>query len=337
MKKPFYELTNIGRARRLRNMAIAALDYYDLDVADIRLITNDFNGIFRIQTKDNNKYVLRIGLPQGGHDIQSYRSEIEWLQALNQDTQLCVPTPIRAKNGDHVVTVRTEGVPEPRHCMIFTWIRGHMLANELSLKNVCLLGKLSAELHQQASTFVPSRQFKILRFDKVFPFPEPIILFDKEYAAFFSGEQEKIFRKGVEWAQNIINDLKKSKVPMIVLHGDLHQWNVHIFRGKLSPIDFEDLMWGWPVQDIATSLYYFIGMKNYLDLKSAFIDGYTQILSWPEQSVGQVDAFIAARGIGLVNFVLQDPNPDWQADAGNFIATTEKRLRALLSANHIGW
>jgi hypothetical protein len=41
---------------------------------------------------------------------------------------------------------------------------------------------------------------------------------------------------------------------MRILHGDLHQWNESISRGLFSPIEFEDLTMGGPVQDIAKSL-----------------------------------------------------------------------------------
>ncbi len=44
--------------------------------------------------------------------------------------------------------------------------------------------------------------------------------------------------------------------PAIVTHGDLHQWNVKIRHGVLSPFDFEDLLWAAPILDVATSLYY---------------------------------------------------------------------------------
>jgi hypothetical protein len=36
-----------------------------------------------------------------------------------------------------------------------------------------------------------------------------------------------------------------------------------------------------------------------------------------------VDAFIAARAVRLVNFVLQDPNPNWEAEASAFVAKVE--------------
>jgi hypothetical protein len=65
--KPFLTLTVCGQARRLRQLAINALSSYDLDVARFRLIMKDVNGIFRIDTADGRKNILRVTAPEGGH------------------------------------------------------------------------------------------------------------------------------------------------------------------------------------------------------------------------------------------------------------------------------
>ena len=63
-----------------------------------------------------------------------------------------------------------------------------------------------------------------------------------------------VYEKAIAWTQEAITRLQASGEPLRLLHGDLHPWNVRSYRGVLSPIDFEDLMLGWPVQDIATTL-----------------------------------------------------------------------------------
>ena len=94
-------------------------------------------------------------------------------------------------------------------------------------------------------------------------------------------------------------------------------------------------MWGWPVQDIATSLYYIIDREDYLTLRAAFHAGYSRQSPWPEQHPGEIDAFIAARGIGMVNFVLNSPNTTLNSQAATFVERIEKRLQKLLEANKI--
>ncbi|MBN2148760.1 MAG: phosphotransferase [Anaerolineales bacterium] len=328
--KPYSTLTERGQARRLRLLALEALKQYDLDVSRLRLITNSFNGIFRLDTRAGQKVILRVTLPEGGHDRDHVAAEMDWLAALSRDTTLSVPRPIPARNGSLVVEASTDGVPEPRLCAIFSWVPGSDLARHLSPLSMAKLGELMAGLHEHARAYQPPAGLALLRFERVFPFPEPVILFEERFSALFPPERRAVYEQAIAWAQSAIDRLQASGEAMRIIHGDLHQWNVRYYRGVLSPIDFEDLMWGWPVQDIATTLYYFLDPPSYPAMREAFQQGYTRICPWPERYPGEMDAFIAARGLGMVNFVLQDPNPRWYAQAAEFAERTEKNLRTLM-------
>lgn len=330
--KPYKALTERGQACRLRLLALNALRHYDLEAIRLRLVTNDMNGIFRVDTRTGEKWILRITLPEGGHTLEHVTAEMEWLVALARDTELSVPRPLPTREGRLVVEAEAPGVPESRLCAIFSWVPGTDLAEHISLATIQKLGELLAGLHAHALTYAPSPALDLLRFDRVFPFPEPVILFEERFSAFFTPERYAVYHKAIEWTQESIDRLKASREPMRILHNDLHQWNVRYSRGVLSPIDFEDLMWGWPVQDIATTLYYFMDMETYPDLRTAFQQGYTQRIPWPERHPGEIDSFIAARGLGLANFILNDPNPTWNIQAAEFIERIEKRLRRLMEA-----
>lgn len=327
--KPYTSLTVRGQARRLRRLALSALEQYDLPATRVRLITNDFNGIFMVYTAAGERYVLRVTLPEG-HDRDAVYAEMAWLDALSRETNLSVPRPLAARNGDLFVQAGCESVPEPRFCAIFHWLPGVNLGDRLAPDNVCKMGELSARLHAHAATFQPPSGLHTLRFDKVFPFPEPIVLFDDAYQSFFPPGRRAVFEQAIAWVQEAIERLQASGEPMRLIHDDLHQQNVLVHRGVLSPIDFEDTMWGWPVQDIAATLYYFPA-SGFQELRAAFQQGYTRRSPWPERYPGEIDAFIAARAVGLSNFILQDPNPDWRIQAADFISKNEDLLRMLLA------
>ncbi len=332
--KPYSELTLGGQARRLRRLALNALAYYELNVKRLRLVTNDMNAIFRIDTNDGRKFILRVTLPEGGHTLDHVMAEMDWLAALARDTDLSVPHPLPAKNGSLVVEASADGVPEARLCEIFTWVGGSDLVQDMSESNVAKLGELSARLHAHALNYHPPSGLSLLRYDRVFPFPEPVILFEDQYSHIFHAERRAIYERAIAWAQDSIDQLIASSEPMRIIHGDLHQWNVRNLHGVLSPIDFEDLMLGWPVQDIATTLYYFPA-ETYQTLSTAFQSGYMRYGIWPERHAGEIDSFIAARGIDLANFILNDPNPSWREQAGEFSELLEKRLLGLMKSHAV--
>jgi Ser/Thr protein kinase RdoA (MazF antagonist) len=311
-------------------MALVALRHYDLDVRRVRLLSNDLNGIFRVDTSDGQKLVLRVCLPEAGHTLPEIRSEMIWLQALSRDTDLGVPEPLANRDGALVTTVETDGVPQARHCVVFGWIPGPDLADRLTRENVRKMGELSARLHAHALTFDAPREFSIKTADSVFPFGDEVVLFDQAHRDLVPPARRELFRHTAKRVEAALGALYANFQGFRVLHYDLHHWNVKVFRGKLYALDFEDLMWGYPVQDIAITFYYWQDHDQFGELREAFRQGYTQHAAWPEQASGQIDTFIAGRGLDLANFVLRDPNPEWRSAAPAFLERTEKRLRCLL-------
>jgi Ser/Thr protein kinase RdoA (MazF antagonist) len=73
---------------------------------------------------------------------------------------------------------------------------------------------------------------------------------------------------------------------------------------------FEDVMLGYPVQDVAITLYYGRQRDDYDELREAFKDGYTSRRAWPEERVGQIETLMAARSVNFINYVARiNPSP----------------------------
>ena len=329
--KPFLALTPAGRARRLRALALNALRQYPLPVARLRLITNSCNGIFRVDTRAGEKWILRVTLPEGGHTRDHVVAEMDWLAALARDTDLSVPRPRPARDGALVVEASAPGVPEPRLCEVFSWVPGTDLGDHLTPANLEKLGELSARLHWHAATYQPPRALDLLRYDRVYPFPEAVLLHDPAGLRRLPRALRARCRQAEAWAQAGVERLLAGGEPPRILHGDLHPWNVRVARGRLSPIDFEDLMWGWPVQDIATTLYYVETERRYPALRAAFTAGYRRVAPWPERYPGEVDAFIAARALDMLNFALTNHRV-LGLNLPRFAARANRRLQRLLAA-----
>jgi Ser/Thr protein kinase RdoA (MazF antagonist) len=58
--------------------------------------------------------------------------------------------------------------------------------------------------------------------------------------------------------------------------------NVKVYRGRLRPLDFYEVIWGYPVQDISLTLYDLWRLREFTDsrphvyapLRDAFVQGY---------------------------------------------------------------
>ena len=324
----YHDLTVRGRARRLRRLVDAALARYDLDVVRVRLITNDTNGIFRVDTADGARYAVRVGLGGGiGHSVGEVLAETEWLAALAAETELTVPVPMTTRDGEPFVTVEVPGVPDPRNVVVFSWLEGRPLGERQTAASMRAYGILSAGLHVYGARHQPGAPDALPRYDRLNPFDEPFVLFEAEQHL-MPPDRRAVFAAAAERVEEELEALERSHEPMRVLHGDLHPWNVMASRRGLAPFDFEDLMWGWPVQDVATSLYYLQG-PDLEDRLTSFREGYETVAAWPERRERQVATFMVGRALVLANDLLI--TPEWRDEAAPFLERYEVRFRAFLA------
>lgn len=309
---PFNELTSMGKIRRFRPLVLKALEQYDLCVEWVKFLTIETNTMFQIRAVDGKKYVLRI-YSNEETTLKENQAELFWLDALIRDTDLKVTEPIARRDGEYITIVSVPGVPEERRCVLFKWIPGRTLANYLSSVNYFKFGQTLAKLHNHASTLKPlpvSIQPK--KWDKVFYYPdEPVVYDTPEYSHLFPPERIKIINKVIERADNVFARLFNEKDGQILIHGDLHYYNVHLYRGELYVIDFEDINLGYPVQDVAVTLAYGREHDDYNEWKAAFKQGYCSEREWPIEDERTIETLMAARLVMFVNYVARiDPSPE---------------------------
>ncbi len=329
---PFAQLTNQGKLRRVRRMAIAALEHYDLTVHRMSVVTYHLNILYRVETSSGERFALRISHPTWRDDAE-LRSELVWLLALASDTDVCAHQPLPNRRGELITTVAVNGVPEPRRAVLFSWVPGIRLADRMSNENVERMGILSAKLHEHARAFVPPDEFTTRRLDRLFPRDEDVVLFSPQHACVFSTRQRTVFEQAIERAKTELDRLYRSSEQPRVIHGDLHHENVLVHRGNLQPVDFEDVINAYPIQDIALTFYdfrYFTdpARHDYAALSAAFQRGYTTRLPWPQEYDDQIDILHLARRLWVANWVLTHGD---QKHHNPFIERETERYQCLMA------
>jgi aminoglycoside phosphotransferase (APT) family kinase protein len=94
----------VARVRRTAGCALAA---YAIDEPRLTFSAHGENTTYRVDSPDG-RYLLRVHRPNrhgpGVDSRQAVGSEFDWLAALQADTDLQVPTPIRTRTGDWTTT-----------------------------------------------------------------------------------------------------------------------------------------------------------------------------------------------------------------------------------------
>jgi Ser/Thr protein kinase RdoA (MazF antagonist) len=309
--KPYDQLTRLGRIRRLRQVALRALEAYDLAAESLRFLTIHTNTMFEVRTADGGRYVLRIYSDEET-TLKENQAEIYWLNALVRDTHLRVSEPVSRRDGGHITVVTVPGVPPDQRCVLFRWIPGRPLEHHLTLANYHKYGQALATLHNHAYSLNPlPPHIRPKRWDKVFYYPdEPVVYDTPAYARLFPRERIELLECVIERADAVFARLFADRDGEILIHGDLHFWNVHLHRGQLYLLDFEDINRGYPIQDIAVTLYYGRQHPRYPERRAAFRGGYESVRPWPAEDECTIQTLMAARMVMFMNYVARvDPSP----------------------------
>jgi Ser/Thr protein kinase RdoA (MazF antagonist) len=237
--------------------------------------------------------------------LRENQAEMFWLGALIRDTDIKVTEPVARRDGDYITIASAPGVPGERRCVLFKWIPGRTLENYLNPSNYYKYGQVLAKLHNHASTLKPlPAHINPKKWNKVFYYPdEPVVYNEPAYAHLFPNERIEILEEVIQRANQVFEELFADLDTQILLHGDLHFWNVHLYRGDLYVIDFEDILLGYPVQDVAVTLSYGRRRDGYQAWKAAFKQGYTSIRPWPSENERIMETLIAARSVMFINYV----------------------------------
>ncbi len=321
--KPWNDLTEAGQIQRLRPLAMTALQSYPVTPTKLSLVGGFTNVIFRVDTAAG-PLALRVDLHQD-HSDEDIAIELSWLNALSTETELDIVRYIESNDGAGAVYAGAPGVPGERRCVLFRWVPGKPLADNLTEEGYVRLGKLAAGLHLHGEEFVPPHQ--PLTWDRIFYWPEevdPVVIFNPEMAHHFVGNRRATLDRAIAKVEKAFEQLGSASAQMI--HGDLHPWNVHSYRSRLIAFDFEDVTWGHPVQDVATTLFYERNHRGYADLRAAFEEGYRTLAPWPVAYDGELEHFMAARTLMFVNYVA-----NLRDDPSEFYKTAFPRLENFLS------
>ena len=306
----FDDLTPAGQVGRLRLLALAALEQYGLppDRSRCSLAGRSFNTVFRVDGSDGRRCALRVGSALRIHTDETEVVEAAWITALGDDAVVEVPEVVPATNASPVVRQGHLGVPGDRLCMMFGWISGRTLSEAMTPRRAGALGSVAARLHEHAAASTVTAGSNV---------PPPVLVADQvlywripNRLVELAGTYATLFDDAVLRAQATLDDLwRHPRHQPHLLHGDLTPHNVMVRRNRLVPFDFQDLVWGFDVQDLAITLVSLRRFGNCEEITDNFRAGYQEIRPWPELEPELMTALMVARRLHQLNLTLAVRQP----------------------------
>jgi len=327
--KPFEELTYRGQVRRLRRLAQAALAGYGLGDGTLKLIGYGENTTFRVSAAGAaaaagdpfvaNRYLLRIHRP-GYQTTASIKSELAWLAALRH-SGLVVPEPVPSTTGELLTEAAAPGVPEPRCCSLFRWMRGRKVREQFRPDHFYALGQLMAHLHAHAARWSLPPGFTRRRWDweGLFGDDAGFNLAAAEVWALLPEPYAGRFRAVADRTRQVMDELGQGPDAFGLIHADLllgDEGNVLFAGGEARPIDFDDCGLGYWVYDLAASLAHWQRAKSWPHVRDALLAGYARVRPFPAGQLAHLDLFMAARHVSEILWAtdIAQVNPGFRAE-----------------------
>ena len=268
---------------------------------------------------DGDRFVLRIHRP-GLRTINVVRSEMAWLAALRRDTDLVVPEPVPTRDGNTYTVTQVTGVPEPRICVLFRWIKGRFLNNStLTPTHFERVGEFMALLQLHASRFMRS-DFVRGRVDNL---TDAARRATPPYSSAMAASQRSDLLPGQTDAVRLVTDacssfdgelvariIRRVREAQIALgqdaeafgliHADLHHENYFFHQGQIRAIDFDDCGYGHYLYDMGVTLRDVAWREDFADLRLALLKGYRNNRPLPGEHEQFIDTFIALRDLQML-------------------------------------
>ena len=276
----------------------------------LTFIRHSDNVTYKVEASGSGTYLLRIHSPvtraMGSHgtDAHMINSELEWLEALNRDTDLVLQKPVRNQAGEMVTQISTKNVPSPIHCTFLCWVDGHPYHRDLESELTAFqIGEMLAKLHNHASQWEMPEGFKrpkrdIEYFAGVLRGIQPALKDGRVNLAHYAE-----FEQSTILLIEMLNSLEENRQTYGIMHADSHKGNMLYDNGNIRLIDFSFCAFGNFMFDLGIC---FSDMEQ--NLHRSFLQGYQSLRVLPDDHQRLIEGFFVGSMVGTFSFWVANPN-----------------------------
>jgi Ser/Thr protein kinase RdoA (MazF antagonist) len=286
------------------DVARRAVAEYNITGYTLTFIRHSDNVTFKVEARGSGSHLLRIHVPvttaMGAHgaDSGAVNSELLWLEALSQDTDLVLQKPVRNRAGALVTQVPAENAASPVNCTLMHWVDGGAYHRDLESEQTAhQIGEILATLHNHASQWEIPEGFKrpnrdIGYFERVLKGIQPALrdgrLSPSDYAE---------FETSIVLLTQTLRSLEKNRQTHGIMHADTHKGNMLYYDGVIRLIDFSFCAFGNFMFDLGVC---FSDMKE--SLHRAFLEGYRSLRPLPDDHQRLIEGFFVGSMVGTFSY-----------------------------------
>jgi Ser/Thr protein kinase RdoA (MazF antagonist) len=262
------------------------------------LINLSENHTFRIDGEGGSRHVLRLHRPRY-QSRNAIGSELSWLEAITDETDIPVPRPIPGADGEIVQEVAPE-----RYAALFAFERGTEPLPETDLVPLfATLGRYAATLHMHIAGWQQPQAFVRPIWDAV-GILEPAGLWgDWRKAPHVEGDTLATLT-ALDAALRADLAAYGTDIDRFgLIHADMRLANLLVDGEHTVLLDFDDCGFGWFVYDLAASLSFIETSPQVPALIRAWLTAYMGIRPLTADDIRMIDAAILLRRMALLAWI----------------------------------
>jgi Ser/Thr protein kinase RdoA (MazF antagonist) len=322
MNTAFFDQPEDVVTQHLEAFSHQILSRYPIDVKSAVSINYEYNATLKVETADGQLFALRMNT-NSPRTPENLRAEIAFVRFLAEDGRVRVPRPIENREGNFYTSILHEASGRMFHCVLYSWILGEELEDEPTDEQLSALGVAMATMHVAAQGFELPEGSSLPTFDDPLWWTEDFLLSGKSV---LDAEAKDLISRALSAIKSGVAKYFANGTPMLI-HADMHGGNVLWYQDSLSVIDFDDCGFGFPLQDLATALYYLDTPEQ----DAAFKRGYASIAPVPECSEQDMKMLFLQRRIVLLNYLYETSNLEHRSMIPDYQEETLRRIRNFLA------
>jgi len=288
---------------------------WQISPVDVGLASHGENLVYKITDSTGCSYALRLHRP-GYHNYAELQSEQHWTLALN-DAGLHVPVGVPLSADNYYTSFKLPN-NEVRQVGLVNWLSGRPLwdildeagndpsQHEKIAQHYLSLGKLTAQMHEQASRWTPPSDFVRHHLDA------DGFMGDSPFWGSFwnlpelTDAEKTLFKATKIKAHKELSTLPKATDNYSIIHADLHAGNLLVDELpdlSYTIIDFDDCGFGWHMYDMAVTLFYTRDFSGYHHCYDAYVAGYQSVRTLNDESLRLLPLFTLIRGLAILGWM----------------------------------
>jgi Ser/Thr protein kinase RdoA (MazF antagonist) len=314
-----HDLSEAAVATRLDPVARRALSRYGVPPeATLTLLNVSENATFAVDDPGTGeRTVLRIHR-HGYHDRAEIESELNWLDALRDDTGVRTPQVLSTTDDQRVLALAEEGSSDPRYVVHFEFLPGvePTPSDERLPASFELLGSITATMHDHAARWRRPRGFRRFSWDYDGAFGQEARWGRWQDGVEIGAPEREVLGRLDTTLRARLARFGAGPDRFGLVHADLRLANLLQDGEQTYVIDFDDCGWSWFLYDFGSAVSFFEDDPRIPELTDAWVGGYRKERSLSADAEAEIPTFVMMRRLLLVAWIGSHAGTDLAASMG---------------------